>query len=82
MHPLDNAGDGECLAAAGDAKERLMAIAPLKPPDEPLNSLRLVASGLEIGDNLKGWHGTALINIVCKDSYCLVMKSIRLLLEG
>jgi len=59
LHPLDDVGHGEGLAAAGDPQQRLMAIAPHKPLDKLLRGLGLVPGRLKVGHDLKGWHDSS-----------------------
>ena len=49
LHPLDGPGHGGALARAGDAQQRLEAVAPLDAGGQLLDGLGLVAGGLPIG---------------------------------
>ena len=65
---LDHPGDRERLARAGDAEQRLVAVAPLDPRRERGDRLGLVAGGLEVGDELELGHAVAIVPVGC-DSY-------------
>ena len=54
---LDRLGHRVRLAAAGDAQQRLVAEAAREPVDELVDRLRLVAGGLEGGDEAEVGHG-------------------------
>ena len=56
LHPLDDVGHGEGLAAAGHAEKGLLVIAVLKPLDEVFHRLGLVAGESEVGDDFERWH--------------------------
>ena len=53
---LDDVGHGERLAGAGDAEQRLLVLPLFEGCDEGVDRLRLVAGGLEVGDDLKLRH--------------------------
>ena len=54
LHLLDRPRDRGALAAAGDAEQRLEAVAALDAFGELLDRVRLVAGGLEVGDDRNG----------------------------
>jgi len=56
LHPLDDVGHGEGLAGAGDAQQGLVPVAALQSLHQPVDGLRLVAHGLEVGNDLKLRH--------------------------
>ncbi len=60
LHLLDRPGDGGALARAGDAEQRLEAVAPLDALGQLLDGRGLVAGGLEVGDDLERRHGSSL----------------------
>ena len=45
LYARDDVGDGEGLAAAGDAHQRLLALSLLEPAHELVDGLRLIAGG-------------------------------------
>ena len=56
--PSDDVGHGEGLAGAGGAQKHLMPVARLDGTSECLDSLRLIAGGREVTDDLEiGFHG-------------------------
>ena len=57
LHLLDRPGDGGALAAAGDAQQRLEAVAPLDARRQLPDGLGLVARRFEVGDDLERRHG-------------------------
>ena len=56
LHPLDDVGHGEGLAAAGHAEKGLLVIPLLEPLDELFHRLGLVAGEPEVGDDSKRRH--------------------------
>ncbi len=56
LHLLDGPGDGGALAAAGDAEQRLEAIAPLDALAQRGDGRGLVPCGLEVGDDPERRH--------------------------
>ena len=56
LRPLYDIGHGEGLAAAGNAQQRLGAVAPAQPFRQFVHRLGLVAGHLEIGDYLELGH--------------------------
>ena len=59
---LDRPGDGRALARAGDAEQRLEAVAAQDAGAEALDRLRLIAGGAEVGDDAERLllHGASL----------------------
>ena len=58
LHLLDDLGHGEGLAAAGDAEQNLRGISALDSGHKFVDSARLVAGRLQIGDEFEGrGHG-------------------------
>ncbi len=53
LRRLDHLGHGEGLARAGDAEQHLRVVVALDALDQLLDRLRLVALGLEVGDDLE-----------------------------
>jgi len=53
LDALDHVGDGERLAGAGHAEQRLEAVAALNAAHERVDRLGLVARGLEAGNELE-----------------------------
>ena len=56
LHSLDHLRDGERLAAAGHAEQRLVLVAALDALDQLLNRRGLIARRLERRDHLEVWH--------------------------
>ena len=54
LHGGDDVGDGEGLAAAGDAEQGLMRQAVVQARDQRADGVRLIAGGLESGAKGKG----------------------------
>ena len=50
VHPGDDLGHGEGLARAGDAEQRLMAIAAFESGDQLGHGVHLIAGEVEVGD--------------------------------
>src|SRR5690606_25204754 len=50
---LDDVGDGEGLAAAGDAEQRLEAVAAIEPVTQRRDRGRLIALGLKVASELE-----------------------------
>ena len=64
LHRLDDVGDRERLARSGHAEQRLMRQSGLEAVDQAAQRLRLIAGGLERGNELKS-IGHAVLQVKC-----------------
>jgi len=59
--PRDHLRHGEGFARAGDAEKHLVALLRFDPLDEFVDRARLIALGLEFGDNTKSLAALRLV---------------------